>query len=77
MNELKIAVAYRYKGELLESYPASMKVLENVEVEYKTFAGWNTSISNCRTFESLPENAKLYCKFIEDYLNVPRKQKIN
>jgi adenylosuccinate synthase len=50
---------------------ASMKILESVEVEYKTFSGWNTSISECRNFESLPENAKIYCKFIEDFLNVP------
>lgn len=71
LPELKIAISYRYNGEILESYPASMKILESVEVEYKTFSGWNTSISECRNFESLPENAKIYCKFIEDFLNVP------
>jgi len=71
LKELKIAVAYRYKGELLDSYPASMKILENVEVEYKTFEGWNQPISDCRTFESLPDNAKAYVNFIQDFLNVP------
>lgn len=73
LSEIKIAVAYRYKGEILESFPASMATLENVEVEYKTFAGWNSSISKCRTYESLPENAKVYLKFIEDFLDVPIK----
>ena len=48
-----------------------MNILENVEVEYVTFEGWKTSISECRTFESLPENAKKYVKYIEDFLKVP------
>jgi adenylosuccinate synthase len=50
-----------------------MDVLEKVDVEYVTFEGWQTSISECRTYESLPENAKKYLKFIEDYLEVPIK----
>ena len=50
-----------------------MNVLENVEVEYVSFEGWKTPISSCRTFDSLPENAKKYIKFIEDYLGVPVK----
>ena len=50
-----------------------MEILEKVEVEYKTFAGWNTSISQCRDLASLPENAKIYVKFIEEFLNVPGK----
>ena len=51
-----------------------MDVLEKVEVEYKSFEGWQTSIENCRTFDELPENAKNYIKFIEDFLNVPGKE---
>ncbi len=50
-----------------------MSILEQVEVEYKTFAGWMTPISGCRDFNSLPENAKIYIKFIEEFLNVPIK----
>ena len=73
LKEIKVGVAYRYKGELLDSFPASMNVLENVEVEYVTFPGWMTSISKCRTFDELPENAKKYLKFIEETLQVPSK----
>lgn len=73
LDEIKIAVAYKYKGQKLETYPANMNILENVEVEYITFPGWKKSISDSRTFESLPENAQKYLKFIEEYLNVPIK----
>ena len=48
-----------------------MNILEKVEVEYATFAGWQQSIGNCRNFELLPDNAKIYVKFIQDYLQVP------
>lgn len=53
-----------------------MNILENVEVEYITFPGWKKSISDSRTFESLPENAQKYLKFIEEYLNVPSNYRL-
>lgn len=71
LEEIKIATAYKYNGKRLESFPANINVLEKVEVEYETFKGWKTSISKCRTFDSLPENAKIYLKFIENFLQVP------
>ena len=53
-----------------------MNILEKVEVEYATFAGWQQSISNCRNFELLPDNAKIYVKFIQDYLQVPGRRQM-
>ena len=73
LAEIKIAVAYKHKGETLESFPASMNVLENVDCEYVSFEGWKTSICACRTFDELPANAKKYVKFIENFLGVPGK----
>ena len=48
-----------------------MEILENVEVEYKTFQGWQTDITTCRDYESLPDNSKQYIKFIENFIQVP------
>lgn len=73
LKEIKVAVAYKHNGKKLDSFPASMNVLENVEVEYVTFPGWMTSIGHCRTFDALPENAKKYLNFIEEFLKVPSK----
>lgn len=73
LAEIKIAVSYTYNGEVLESVPSSMSIMEKVEVEYKTFPGWKSDISKCRTWDSLPENAKNYLKFIEEFLEVPVK----
>lgn len=59
-EEIKMCVAYKYKGEILNEIPASLKVLAEVEPVYETFAGWNTDISKIRKYEDLPENAKIY-----------------
>ncbi len=59
-EEIKMCVAYKYKGEILNEIPASLKVLADVEPVYETFAGWNTDISKIRKYEDLPENAKKY-----------------
>lgn len=46
-------------------------MLEKVEVEYVTLPGWEADISKCRQWNDLPENARKYVEFIEQYLGVP------
>ena len=60
MDEIKMCVAYKYKGEILNEIPASLKVLAEVEPVYETFEGWKTDISGIRTYEELPEKARIY-----------------
>ncbi|GMK58411.1 hypothetical protein CspeluHIS016_0504430 [Cutaneotrichosporon spelunceum] len=69
-EEIKIATGYKLDGKLIEGFPADLDRLGQVEVVYETFAGWKSDITGCRTWEDLPENAKKYVKFIEDYLGV-------
>ena len=59
-DEIKMCVAYKYKGEILHEIPASLKVLAEVEPVYETFAGWKTSIRKVRSYDDLPEKAKQY-----------------
>lgn len=70
-KEIKVAVGYKYNGKTLKSFPECLNVLGKVEVEYKTFPGWEQDITSIKEYEYLPENAKTYLKFIEEYLNVP------
>lgn len=49
--EIKIAVAYKYKGEVLESMPADLDILSNVEIVYETYKGWTEDITECKRFE--------------------------
>lgn len=49
---------------------ADLDVLAKVEVVYETLPGWDSDITNCRSFEELPENCQKYVRFIENYLGV-------
>ncbi|WP_462331976.1 adenylosuccinate synthase [Schwartzia sp. (in: firmicutes)] len=59
-DEIKMCTGYKYKGELLNEIPASLKVLAEVEPVYETFKGWKTSISGIRKYEDLPKEARVY-----------------
>lgn len=50
---------------------ANLDDLEKVEVVYETMPGWKTSLCNIRSYQELPENAKLYVKKIEELCGVP------
>lgn len=60
LETLKICVGYKYNGELLNEFPASLKVLGKVEPVYEEMPGWQTDISGIRKYEDLPANAKHY-----------------
>lgn len=70
-KEIPVGVEYRLNGKTLESFPECLRALGNVEVVYKTLPGWNTDITKVTLYADLPENAKKYLAFIEEYLGVP------
>ena len=59
-EKIKMCVAYKYKGEIINEIPASLKVLAEVEPVYEEFDGWMTDISGIKTYEELPANARAY-----------------
>ena len=59
-DEIKMCVAYKLDGKILDEIPASLNVLAKVEPVYETFTGWKTDITNARRYEDLPVNAKKY-----------------
>ena len=59
-KEIKMCVGYKYKGELINEMPASLKVYAEVEPVYETFEGWNTDITGARSYDELPANARKY-----------------
>lgn len=70
-DEIKVAVAYKLDGQEVPSFPATLEVLSKVEVVYKSFPGWKTPITGVNTYNALPENARKYCEFVEQFTGVP------
>ncbi|EGC35879.1 adenylosuccinate synthetase (IMP--aspartate ligase) [Dictyostelium purpureum] len=71
LDEIKIGVQYKYNGEILDSFPASLEVLAKCEVVYETLPGWNSNISNITKYEDLPIQAQQYIERIEKLIGVP------
>lgn len=69
LDKLKICVAYRYNGEILEDYPADLDILSKAEPVYEEFDGWKTSTANIREYDKLPENAKKYLKRLSEVID--------
>ena len=69
-DEIKMCVGYKYKGELLNEIPASLKILADVEPVYETFEGWKTDITKVRKYEDLPEKAKKYLERMAEVTNI-------
>ena len=71
LPKVKVGKGYKYKGEYLESMPANLQILSNIEVEYEEMDGWTEDISGCRTFEELPPNCQNYVLRVQELLGVP------
>lgn len=70
LETLKICVAYKYRGETITNFPASLKVLAECEPVYETLPGWMTSTAEARKYEDLPENARKYLERISEIADV-------
>ena len=70
-DEVHICTHYDYKGTLIDTLPASDRVLRECKPVYATLPGWKEDISGYKTYDELPENAKKYIEFIEKEVGVP------
>ena len=72
-KEIKIGVSYKINGKEICGFPSSLENLADVDVEYEVFDGWMMPTTDIRDFKSLPTNAKIYLKRIEELLGIPIK----
>lgn len=73
LDKIKICVAYEYKGKKTEFFRTNMDFLNNSKPIYEEFPGNFGDISNCKTFEELPDNAKAFINRIEELTDTPIK----
>ena len=68
LDELQVCVGYRLDGEVTESFPPSIELLEQVEPVYESLPGWQRSTVGTLKVSDLPREAQDYVAFIEDRL---------
>ncbi len=63
-EEIKLCVGYKHNGKVLNEFPASLKVLGEVEPIYETLPGWNSCTCDIKRYEDLPFNCRRYVERI-------------
>jgi adenylosuccinate synthase len=71
LQTLKICTGYEYKSEILNDFPASLKVLGDCQPVYETLPGWSEDISGVKKMNELPANVKNYLSRIEELTKTP------
>ncbi|MBW2109028.1 MAG: adenylosuccinate synthetase, partial [Deltaproteobacteria bacterium] len=71
LDTVRICDGYRYGGETLDEFPASLHVLERCTPVYEDLPGWLEDISEVRYVDDLPKNARLYLERIEELTETP------
>lgn len=66
LEKLKVCTGYKLNGEIIDYFPASLEDLAKCEPVYEEFDGWGEDVANARSYEELPENAKVYLNRIAD-----------
>ncbi|UAB74635.1 adenylosuccinate synthase [Mesoflavibacter sp. SCSIO 43206] len=67
---LKVATAYKYKGEEIKHLPYNIEP-ENVEPVYTEFKGWAEDLTEMSEASTLPKELNEYIAFLEKELEIP------
>lgn len=71
LDTVKICTGYKYRGEVITHYPASLKMLAECEAVYEEMPGWHEDISEAKTLEDLPETTRNYVKRVSELTGIP------
>lgn len=71
IDTLKLCVGYRYQGEVIYEFPLNAKVFKDCEPVYQEMPGWKEDLTEVRSFEDLPIEAKNYVRRIEELTETP------
>jgi adenylosuccinate synthase len=71
VDTIKVGIAYRLNGEVLDVPPQNSEAWDDLEVEYETFPGWQDSTRGITRYDDLPANAKAYIGAIEALCGAP------
>jgi adenylosuccinate synthase len=71
-DEIKLCTAYETEGGgTLEHFPARLDILAACRPRYRTLPGWKKPLTEARTWDDLPDEAKAYIAAIEEHCGAP------
>ncbi|WP_338752389.1 adenylosuccinate synthase [Bacillus sp. FJAT-52991] len=70
IETVKICVAYRYKDQVIEEYPANLNILAECTPIYEELPGWTEDVTGCKTLNELPANARHYLERVSQLTGI-------
>ncbi len=71
LDTIRVCIGYEIEGEIYSYIPSDQADVAKAKPVYQELPGWQEAISKMSTWEELPENAKNYIRFIEEFTGVP------
>lgn len=71
LPSIKICTAYEVDGEILQTMPASVSVLNRCRPIYEELPGWDAPTTEVRNFDDLPRQAQAFVRRVETLLECP------
>ena len=63
-DNIKVCVGYEINGKRLKSFPTDVNRISQAVPVYETLPGWKSKISQAKSYNELPSEAKSYLEFI-------------
>ena len=73
LDTLRVCTGYSYNGQQYDEVPASAHVLEGLTPIYEELPGWTEPLTDIRSLDALPANARRYVERIETLIGAPIK----
>ena len=70
-EKIPVCVAYEIDGKKVDELPASQTDFHHAKPIYEYLPGWSEDISNAKSLNELPLNARSYVKYLEEISGAP------
>lgn len=70
---IRVCTGYVHQGQQYDEVPASVHVIERLTPVYEDLPGWSEPLTDIRSLDALPLNARRYVERVEQLVNVPVK----
>lgn len=71
LDTIKVCTGYEIDGKVYDYIPSDQADVAKAVPVYTELPGWSEDISKMSAYDELPENAKKYISFIEEFTGVP------
>jgi adenylosuccinate synthase len=71
LGEVLVCTGYKYRGDLLKTFPAESWILDRVVPVYESCPGWSDSLKSAKTPDEFSRPFRDYVRRIEDLIETP------